>query len=128
MSSWSLLTACQGFDYNGPEGHIGFKPVWKPEDHRSFFTTAEGWGVFSQKRGEDKLNAVIDLRYGTLKLNSIELKADSDWPGASVTAKVRERVLPATVTMTGPNITVKLAEPLTLAEHESVEIELAAIK
>ena len=128
MSSWSLLTACQGFLYNGPEGRIGFSPVWKPEDHRSFFTTAEGWGVFSQKRGDERLNAVIGLRYGTLRLNTITLKAGSDWPGASVTVHVDGRSVPATATMTGPNITIALAEPLQLAEGDKAEIELLAAK
>ena len=128
MSSWSLLTACQGFQYNGPEGRIGFKPVWKPGDHRSFFTVAEGWGVFSQKRGEEKLSAAIDLRYGKLKLNTIELHAGSDWPGASVAVRVGDRAVSATASMTGPNIVVKLAAPLQLAEGDKAEIELTATK
>lgn len=51
MSSWSLLLALQGFRFDGPRGRIGFNPVWHPEDHRSFFTTNSGYGIFSQPRG-----------------------------------------------------------------------------
>jgi uncharacterized protein (DUF608 family) len=128
MSSWSLLTACQGFDYNGPEGRIGFKPVWKPEDHRSFFTTAEGWGLFSQKRGEDKFDASLDLRYGKLRLNSIHMSAGRDWPGAAVVVNVGGQVIAATATVTGPNITITLREPLQVAESDEVTIEATATK
>ena len=50
MSSWSLLIASQGQVLDGPSGVIGFKPRWQPEDHRSFFTAPEAWGLFTQKR------------------------------------------------------------------------------
>ena len=128
MSSWSLLTACQGFDFSGPEGRIGFNPMWKPEDHRSFFTTAEGWGVFSQKRGGDRVNAALDLRYGKLRVNSIHLTAGGNWPGVSVSVRVGNHKIPATVNMAGPKITVTLTEPLQLLEKELVEVEAAATK
>ena len=45
MSSWSLLIACQGLVLEGPQGMLGFKPKWQPEDHRSFFTAAGGLGA-----------------------------------------------------------------------------------
>jgi hypothetical protein len=50
MSVWSMLPACRGFVYRAPAGLTGFKPVWKPEDHVSFCTAAEGWGLFRQRR------------------------------------------------------------------------------
>ena len=48
MSAWSLLVACQGLLLEGPRGLLGFRPKWQPEDHRSFFNTAESWGLFVQ--------------------------------------------------------------------------------
>ena len=50
MSSWSLLIASQGLVLEGPKGILGFKPHWQPEDHRSFYTAPEGWGLFVQQR------------------------------------------------------------------------------
>ena len=50
MSSWSLLIASQGPVLDGPKGILGFKPKWQPEDHRSFYTAPEGWGLFIQQR------------------------------------------------------------------------------
>lgn len=128
MSSWSLLTACQGFQYNGPEGRIGFGPVWRPDDHRSFFTAAEGWGVFSQKRKERKFNAVIDLRYGRLNLKTVELLAPGEWPQVTATLHLGDKPIPATGTPKGSAITVTLTDPLQLTEGDKLEIELTPTK
>ncbi len=71
MSSWSLLLACQGFVYDGPAGLIGFRPVWKPEDHISFFTAAEGWGLFKQQRRGQAQTERIEVHYGRLKVAAL---------------------------------------------------------
>jgi hypothetical protein len=73
LSSWSALLALQGFSYNGPDQSIGFQPVWQPEKHRSFFTAAEGWGLFSQILAGSRQTATIDLKYGDLELRTITL-------------------------------------------------------
>jgi len=77
LSIWSVLLAAQGFDYNGPEKSIGFNPKWKPENHESFFSTAEGWGRFVQKRTNLTQENVITLNYGALKLSHISLKLEN---------------------------------------------------
>ncbi len=71
MSIWSMLLACQGFIYNGPAGIIGFKPIWQPDDHVSFFTSAEGWGIFSQKRSDRAQAEQIEIKYGSLKVKEL---------------------------------------------------------
>jgi hypothetical protein len=71
MSIWSMLLACQGFIYDGPAGVIGFKPLWRPEDHVSFFTAAEGWGIFSQKRSDRAQTEQIEINYGSLKVKEL---------------------------------------------------------
>jgi uncharacterized protein (DUF608 family) len=78
MSIWSVLLASQGFQYNGPEQSIGFDPVWQPADHNSFFTTAEGWGNFSQKRTNNVQKNRLELAYGKLLLSRIGLVTDLD--------------------------------------------------
>ncbi len=75
MSIWSVLLACQGFIYDGPAGIIGFAPIWRPQNHRSFFTGAQGWGVFTQhrspKRNPYQQSETIEVRYGSLKVNEL---------------------------------------------------------
>ena len=71
LSIWSLLTACQGYRYEGPAGAIGFDPVWRPDDHASFFTVAEGWGLFTQKRDAQSQTNTLGLRHGQLRLSAL---------------------------------------------------------
>src|SRR6185369_11236940 len=49
MASYGIFLAAAGFEHHGPQGHIGFAPRVTPEDFRAAFTTAEGWGSYSQK-------------------------------------------------------------------------------
>ena len=78
LSQWSVLLAAQGFEYNGPQKAMGFNPKWKPEDHQSFFSTAEGWGTFSQKRDGKKQVDVIKMKYGTLNLKTLSLEVPTE--------------------------------------------------
>jgi hypothetical protein len=78
MSIWSVLLAAQGFEYNGPKQAIGFNPVWQPENHVSFFTTAEGWGNFSQTTTGNVQQNSIELAYGKLALSTINLVVDDE--------------------------------------------------
>jgi hypothetical protein len=73
LSSWSVLLALQGFIFDGPEQTIGFRPVWQPEDHASFFSASEGWGLFTQTRDNLAQASAIEVKYGRLKLKNIIL-------------------------------------------------------
>ena len=73
LSSWSVLLALQGFIFDGPDQTIGFKPVWQPEDHTSFFSASEGWGLFIQTRDNSAQTSAIEVKYGRLKLKNIIL-------------------------------------------------------
>ena len=73
LSIWSMLLVMQGFEYDGPAGRIGFRPRWKPEDHTSFFTAAEGYGLFTQKVDNRTLQASLELREGKLRLTEVVL-------------------------------------------------------
>ena len=78
MSIWSVLLATQGFEYNGPEHTIGFNPLWQPDNHISFFTTAKGWGNFSQHRSEKIQKNSFHLVYGQLALEKVNLFTEED--------------------------------------------------
>lgn len=78
LSIWSVLLSAQGFEYNGPEQVIGFDPKWKPDNHISFFSTAEGWGNFSQKRIDGTQINTITLKYGKLNLSQIILTVEKE--------------------------------------------------
>ncbi len=76
LSVWSVLLAAQGYHYHGPSGIIGFAPKWNPQDHHSFFSAAQGWGVFSQERTNGKQVNTIELKYGKLRLTQVNLQGE----------------------------------------------------
>ncbi|MFQ6132504.1 MAG: GH116 family glycosyl-hydrolase [Armatimonadota bacterium] len=114
MSVWSLLLACQGFIYDGPAGLIGFKPVWRPDDHASFFTGAQGWGLFTQRRSRGRQTELLEVRHGKLRLTQMVCELPPGKTARQVTARVGKRRLPAEFTCIGSELRVTLAEPLVL--------------
>ncbi len=114
MSSWSALLALQGFSYDGPAGIIGFKPVWKPEAHRSFFTGAAGWGTFSQTRGADTQANEIQLLHGHLVLNSVVLELPEGVATAQVDVIHNAEAVPYTIETNGREIRIRLATSIKL--------------
>ena len=71
MSSYGAFVAASGFKYHGPKGEISFSPKINPENYRSAFITAEGWGSFSQAQSGDAQTNSLELTYGQLKLNQL---------------------------------------------------------
>jgi non-lysosomal glucosylceramidase len=124
MSSWSLLIASQGLLLDGSSGLLGFKPRWQPEDHRSFFTAPEGWGLFVQKREPAAQHERIELRHGQLRLQTMVFELPPAAAVTTATVRLAERVLPATFQCDGREVRLKLAAPATIKEGQAVQVEL----
>jgi non-lysosomal glucosylceramidase len=124
MSSWSLLIASQGLVLDGPAGVLGFKPRWQPEDHRSFFTVPEGWGLFVQKREGNTQHARIELRHGRLQLKELVFEMPEALANADATLRIGGQKTNATVRHAGGEVRILLAEPQTVREGEAVEVTL----
>ena len=73
MASYGVFLALCGFEYDGPQSHLGFAPRITPEDFRAAFTTAEGWGTYCQKSDAQEFRAEISVRWGQLKLKNAGL-------------------------------------------------------
>jgi uncharacterized protein (DUF608 family) len=87
LSSWSALLALQGFMYDGPQQVITFKPVWQPENHKSFFSASEGWGLFTQTRSKSSQTSVISVKYGNVSVRQIELMVPDKHKVSQVSVK-----------------------------------------
>jgi len=128
MSVWSLLLACQGFVYDGPAGRIGFRPCWKPHDHRSFFTGAEGWGVFTQQRTAEAQTERLDLRYGTLRLTELVFEMPEGARAADVTVTTGGAKVATDQRIDGRDVCIALRKPLTLKAGETLEVTVTLAK
>jgi hypothetical protein len=124
MSVWSLLLACQGFVYDGPAGVIGFHPVWKPEDHRSFFTGSEAWGVYTQKRGPKRLEASVGVRFGRLRVRELRLETAEGHAPRKVVVRLGSKAIPATWKADGARVTVTLAAEAIVGEGKALAVTL----
>ncbi|MBI5095020.1 MAG: glucosylceramidase [Candidatus Hydrogenedentes bacterium] len=124
MSAWSLLIACQGFVYDGPNGMIGFHPVWRPEDHASFFTVAEGWGLFTQTRTARQQTGRLEIRRGQLRLNSVVLDLPEKKTPGQVTVTLGGRTLESSISTEGTTLTVSFPSQVALNEGDSLDLSV----
>jgi uncharacterized protein (DUF608 family) len=114
LSSWSILLALQGFSYDGPKQIIGFKPVWQPEDHRSFFTAAEGWGVYSQQQREGQQTCRIHMAYGRLALRELQFDIENHDATVTVTVKIGKTPVAVESLVDGSNLRITLSNAIVL--------------
>lgn len=124
LGIWAILLACQGYTYDGPAGLIGFEPLWKGDDHASFFTAAEGWGLFTQTRQGGAQRSRIELRHGRLRLRTILLTSPGPESPPQCRITVAGQPLSANLALENGRITIRLGTPLTLQAGETMELEL----
>jgi uncharacterized protein (DUF608 family) len=124
LSSWSLLIASQGLVLDGPAGLLGFKPRWQPADHRSFFTAAEGWGLFVQKREAAAQHERIEIRHGSLQLKELVFEIPSNAKEPKAKVAIGGRGVNTTLRRNGSAIRLVLTEPARVTEGQAVEVEV----
>ena len=73
MSGYAPFVSASGFYFHGPKGIIGFDPKIGSENFKSAFIVAEGWGSYQQQANQDVKTAVIELKYGQLKVSRWQL-------------------------------------------------------
>ncbi|MDQ8196126.1 GH116 family glycosyl-hydrolase [Coraliomargarita sp. SDUM461004] len=125
LSVWSALLALQGFNYDGPAGVIGFKPRWQAEDHASFFTVAEGYGVFTQVKKQQNMTATIDLREGQLSLKQMILLAPSEQTPAVVNVSLAGATVASEFEVTDGKIQITFKNAQNLQAGQQIEIKLS---
>jgi non-lysosomal glucosylceramidase len=75
MASYGLFIAACGFECHGPKGYLAFDPRINPRDFRAAFTSAEGWGTFTQKINGRRKTATLEIKSGKLRLKTFALSA-----------------------------------------------------
>ncbi len=124
MSSWALLLASQGQVLDGPAGIIGFKPRWRPHDHRSFFTGPECWGLFVQRRGQREQLERIEVRHGRLVVRELVFAVPEGARRLSAEVRVGGRPVRARVARNGAEVRLALRREAVVGEGSAVEVSL----
>ncbi|MDE2952987.1 MAG: glucosylceramidase, partial [Gemmatimonadota bacterium] len=125
MSVWSVLLACQGFVYEGPKARIGFAPVWNPDDHVSFFTAAEGWGLFRQRRDVEMQVMELSVEWGRLPVRVFEFELPKGRRVQSVVASVGGEVVGTTTSFSDDRVSLTLEEEVVLTAGNKMAVEVS---
>lgn len=108
MASHGVFTALCGFEYDGPNGHIGFKPrLTDGPRFKAPFTAASGWGTFAQTVHDRHVETRLTVLRGKLELRSFGLQV----PPRARVRSVNSTAGPVQFEQTGRDILVKLKEP-----------------
>ena len=122
MSIWSVLLACQGFEFDASARRIGFTPVWQPEKHTSFFTASEGWGLFRQDRNGHRQSNALEVKWGKLQIITLKLNLSDGNRPEKIIVKAKRRSIPVNCTFDGNQVELNFPRKITLTEGQTLEI------
>ena len=105
-----------------PRAFSGFKPNWQPEDHRSFFTAPEGWGLFVQQPRGKPADRADRSPPRPLRLRELVFELPDGAGAATATVTVAGRTVPAAVRRDGNEVRLALDNELLAAEGETLEV------
>lgn len=97
LASYGVLQAIQGYWYDGPNGTIGFNPGIQKNDIVGFFHAAEGWGNISQKRNNGRQTNSVEVKYGRLYLDKLQVCLPDNLQGRTVKAKLNSKDIPVII-------------------------------
>ena len=124
MASYGAFIAACGYEYHGPKGHLAFAPRLSPENFRAPFTSAEGWGTFSQKREGGAQQEKIELKHGILRLRTLAFQHPEGFSSAIANVTVAGKEIASTAIAKGSRLELGLAEPVLLEAGQSLEIKI----
>jgi hypothetical protein len=122
MASYGVFLAACGFSYNGPEGRIGFDPKLTPEDFKAAFTAAQGWGSFSQKQTGNEMTAFLALKYGQLKIKTLNPVSQSRNLAKEVQATLDGKAVPAKCQAVAGRAEITFDELLTIPKGQTLQV------
>ena len=122
MASYGVFLAACGYEYHGPKGHLAFDPRIGPQDFRAAFTSAEGWGAFSQKITGTKKTAALEIKWGKLRLKTFALAAEN--APASVQAQMNGKEVALSSRFEDGRVLITFDPNLAMAKGNQLQITL----
>ena len=123
MSSWSLLLAASGYEYDGPARSLRFTPRLTPANFKAFFCGPEGWGSLRQNRGGGVQRNQVAVTEGTLAVATLRLASDGKPHAAAVT--VAGVAVPCRLQANGEGVLVTLEQPVAIKAGQALEVVLS---
>ncbi len=120
MASYGVFLAACGFEYHGPKGHIGFAPRLTPETFKAAFTSAEGWGTYRQTATNSGLDTAIELKRGTLNVQTLSFATAKQPRNVNVTTA--GKAIDSRHQFESGRLLVTLKQPVRLESGESLNV------
>lgn len=121
MSGYAPFVSASGFTYHGPKGIIGFNPKIGARNFKSAFITAEGWGSYSQKNEKEKQVCTLQLKYGKLELNQLNLVILNQVKPSKVEVFLNKKKVNTTYSIKDKQIKIKI-DSMHLKETDVLEV------
>ena len=123
LCNWSILLALQGFSCDAPAGKLAFHPNWQPENHTSFFSSAEGWGNYSQVVCGKKQVNQLTCKYGHLLLNEWSVPNLVGAKPCQFVVKLNRQTVKAEVKLVDNQLVVSLPQ-IDMKANDCLSIEM----
>lgn len=121
MSSWSVLLALSGYQYDGVAKHITFAPRIAPGRFKSFFSTGSAWGTFSQRQIGKRHIARLEVLFGEQTLKTLSLALYGKAP-RRVTATLNGKPLDVTTATSDDKLVLTFLSPIQANAGSTLEV------
>jgi hypothetical protein len=125
MSSWSLLLALSGWEYDGPAHSVRLAPRHTPGNFSGFFTASEGWGMLRQQAVDQGQRSEIQVKSGKLIVKTLSLALHANTKPARATVTIAGRPMPASLAVSNGQAEIQFATEAVVQEGEGLEVFLA---
>jgi non-lysosomal glucosylceramidase len=123
MSAWSGILALSGFRYHGPEKSVIAVPSYRRATFTSFWSTATGWGVFTQSAEGGRTNFSLSVLFGKLSCRSVELATEIP-SGAKSSASVGQRSVSHQLRREGKRARFVFSDSVELVEGDRLALRV----
>ncbi|MGD9420493.1 MAG: GH116 family glycosyl-hydrolase [Verrucomicrobiota bacterium JB025] len=122
MASYGVFLAACGYEYHGPKGYLAFAPRIHPEDFKAPFTTAEGWGSFSQQVEQGQQLETLELRHGQLSLKTMAFAPVEGSRASTVQVELDGQPIAAGFKTEGGRYVLSFGKELKLTAGQALQI------
>jgi non-lysosomal glucosylceramidase len=130
MASYGVFLAACGFEYHGPKGHLGFAPRVTADrsvaghEFKAAFTTANGWGSYSQNSTPETLHCSIALKWGTLRLRSLAFELPENLQATKIQVIAHSRPASFEHSQDGNRIRIIFKSDVNLRSNQAIEVRI----
>ena len=122
MASYGTFINACGFEYHGPKGYIKFSPAWNAENFKAPFTSANGWGSYTQKKTGAKQLHTIHLKYGGLNLQELAFTKIGSGSVKRVSVMLGAKNIPVRLKQNGAELRITINSKISVKTNERLSI------